>query len=248
MKSVIKFLISWACILHAGLTLAAPTRNPEGAKKEHQEESESVVFQFNNPLHQNILNQPTKPVKKLPDPEIDLLIHKMKKTVKLKNGVGISANQIGVPLQVFLTSSPMKRSVDPVYDVYINPVITRTSSSISCFWHGCLSAEGKKYGNVATWEKITVEAQDQKGNKFRRDLGGIDAIIFQHEFRHLLGGGYHQYASDFKEERELRRRMTEGRLKLIEPCRSGEKLLLEDYKVGESIEAYSKGQRKVASP
>ena len=48
-----------------------------------------------------------------------------------------------------------------------------------------------------------MSAVDAKGKAFTRDLIGLDAIVAQHEFRHLLGGSYHDHAKEFQEEKEL---------------------------------------------
>ena len=127
-------------------------------------------------------------------------------------------------------------------DVFINPVITQASKEKSCFWHGCLSSKGKKFGKVATWNSITIEAMDPQGRKFTRQLNGLDAIVAQHEFRHLLGGGYHDHAREFEDEMALLQKMMQRKIKMIEPCNNSEPFLLEDYKLGETIDQYA--QRK----
>ena len=236
---------SWVFIIYTGLTQAAPVTVTETFKEKAQDESANIVFQFDNPLHQSILNAPTKPVEKLPNPDVDLLIQNMLQVMRKKSGgAGISANQLGRPLQISVVGDPLAFDAEAPYTVYINPVITRVSQLTSCFWHGCLSSEGKKFGRVSTWQKITVTALDQEGNEFTKELDKLDAIVFQHEFRHLLGGGYHEHASDFKEESELMKLALSGKLKFVEPCQSGEKPLLEDYIIGETIEAYSKRKDK----
>ena len=244
-------------IVYAGMIQATPTAVTQPAKavtetvkseKQKQNKSTITIFQFDNPLHQNILNAPTQAVKKLPDPEVDLLINEMLQAMRKKTGgAGISANQLGRPLQISVVGNPLAFGADSPYTVYINPVITKVSQSTVCFWHGCLSAEGQKFGKVSTWQKITVVARDQKGDKFTRELDKLDAIVFQHEFRHLLGGGYHEHALDFKEEIELMKLALSGKLKLIESCSSGEKPLLDDYQVGETIDEYAERNKKKTS-
>ena len=233
------FFWGWLLVMYTSLTLAASVSH-EKESSEKKDDRSITVFQFGNPLHQDVLNQPAKPVSKLPDPDVDRLIEDMMEVLKRKVGsVGVSANQVGHPLQISITGNPMAMDSSGPYTVYINPVITKASKEISCFWHGCLSAEGDKFGKVATWQTVTVTALDAQGKKFTRELGSADAIVFQHEFRHLLGGGYHEHASDFKTEGELMKLALEGKLKFIEPCQSGEQPLLNDYIVGESIENYS---------
>lgn len=207
------------------------------------------IFQFANPTQAEILNKPSEPVKKLPDPEIDKLIEQMLVTMKqIAGSVGISANQIGKPLQISITKLPFPAKGAEPYQIYINPVITHASESLHCFWHGCLSAVGEKLGRVATWQTITVSAKDQQGKEFTRELQGLEAVIFQHEFRHLLGGGYLDHAFDFRTEQEMLvaagKEMKEKKFKYLEPCEHGEKPLLEGYKPGETIGQYAERIQK----
>src|SRR3989338_4574759 len=51
---------------------------------------------------------------------------------------------------------------------------------------GCLSVVGM-FGAITRAEKITVEAYNEKGEKFTRGASGLLAQIFQHEMDHLNG-------------------------------------------------------------
>ena len=198
-----------------------------------------VLFQFDNPEHKAILNTPTQPVRKLPDKRIDALIDAMQKLITA-NVAGISANQVGKPLQLFLIAPPPMTSSSIPAEVFINPVITKVSRQKVCFWHGCLSAKGKPFGKTATWSEITLQAQDAKGNRFTRDLKGMNAIVAQHEFRHLLGGGYHDHAREFHDEMELMRLIFQKKELYFEACDDEAPFLLSDYQPGERIEEYAK--------
>lgn len=212
-------------------TSAHPSKKKEPAKYE--------IFRFDNPSHQSVLNTPTQALKKLPDPEIDAFIKTMHAAMITNIGGGISANQLGKPWQIFLIGPPPMVTSTAPSDLFINPVIVSTSKDRSCFWHGCLSSKGEKFGKVATWNSVTIKAQNATGETFTRELKGLDAIVAQHEFRHLLGGGYHDHAKEFEHEMQLLRLMMQGKLKMIEPCDEKAPFLLDDYQVGESIEEYA---------
>ena len=204
------------------------------------------IYQYSNPEQETVLTSPTKAVAKLPDPEIDQLIVKMHAAMAGNMGGGISANQIGQSLQIFLIGPPPMINSSAPSDVFINPVITKTSSERSCFWHGCLSSKGEKFGKVASWNSITIEAYDPQGNKFTRELKGLDAIVAQHEFAHLLGRGYHHYAKDFEAEMNLMKKMMKREIKMIEACDESAPFMLEGYQLGETIESFSARQKKLA--
>ena len=232
---------------------AAPTpqnQTEPKPKKNLEADAGGGILQFANPLHQDMLNNSTQAVKKLPDPDIDRLIDSMLIKMRAnKGGVGISANQVGKSLQISIVTSPFTGD-STAYEVYINPVITEASESTHCFWHGCLSDSSDKFGKVSTWQTITVSAQDQKGKVFTKKLQGFDAIIFQHEFRHLLGGGYLDHSSAYRSEKEMIQammdQMQKGTFKHMESCDDGHKPLLDGYKTGEKIEEYAKRITKKA--
>ncbi len=165
----------------------------------------------------------------------------MIKAMKENQGVGISANQLGKPWQLFVINPflyPKPGNNIVPYKVYINPVIEKNSEERVCFWHGCLSAKADKMGKVATWKNITISAFDQKGQRFSEELTGIEAIIVQHEFRHILGGSYQDHAYDFEDELTLARKMLQGHERMFELCDLEKPLLLSDYRVGQTVTDY----------
>ncbi len=134
--------------------------------------------------------------------ELNTLIDSMYTIMLRKAGVGIAANQLGKRLQIFIieakVDNPRYEVLGPVTkQVFINPRITTASKERKNFWHGCLSAQGEKRGNVATFEWIEYECQNQKGEIQRGRVDGFAAVIFQHEFRHLMSGTYLDHANHF---------------------------------------------------
>ncbi len=51
---------------------------------------------------------------------------------------------------------------------------------------GCLSVT-KIYGTIKRFEKVKVEAYDEKGKKFTRGASGLFSQVIQHETDHLNG-------------------------------------------------------------
>jgi peptide deformylase len=160
-----------------------------------------------------------------------------------KAGVGIAANQIGKRLQMFIieakADNPRYKVLGPVAkQVFINPRITKVSDQRMNFWHGCLSAEGKERGNVATYEWIEYECRDERGNIHKARLDGFAAVIFQHEFKHLLNGTYLDVAKEFMPKAELDYQIGIGKVAFFGVANNSLPLLLADYKVGESLDEY----------
>lgn len=171
-------------------------------------------------------------------------------TMHHTQGIGIAAPQVGWDQQIFIIEADLDASryphlrkhpeLGPVpLQVFINPKIIKASIERVSYWHGCLSAHNAPRGLVATYKSIEVEAQDTEGVSFTAKLDFLASIIFQHEFRHLLGGLYIDHAKEFIPLSDLREKVLKSELSLfkVQPEESVP-LLLSDYQVGESIEAY----------
>lgn len=174
-------------------------------------------------------------------PELNTLIDSMNVIMQREEGVGIAANQIGKRLQIFIIEAmddnPRYKVLGSVKNqVFINPKITKVSKTRKNFWHGCLSAEGEKRGNVATFEWIEYECQNQEGETQRGRLDGFSAVIFQHEFRHLMKGTYLDHAQHFLSKEVLGQKLETGELPFFELASDTLPLLIEGYQLGKGLE------------
>ena len=165
-------------------------------------------------------------------------------TVMIKNsGVGIAANQLGKRLQIFIIEA---KDDNPRYKVlgqvekqlFINPIITKASTEKKNFWHGCLSAKDEKRGNVATYEWIEYQCQNQKGEVLTGRLDGFAAVIFQHEFKHLMNGTYLDVAKQFLSKTELDKKIASGELPFFEIASDTLPLLINGYTIGKTLNEY----------
>lgn len=117
------------------------------------------------------------------------------------DGVALAAPQIGISLRIFIVSAKVfiNEGDTPGPDaVFINPIITKRSKKIVTLDEGCLSVRWL-YGKTKRSEKVTVEAQDEHGNKFTWNGSGLLAQIFQHEIDHLDGILFIDHATDVEE-------------------------------------------------
>lgn len=101
-----------------------------------------------------------------------------------KDGVGLAAPQIGIPLRIFIVSGNILSSGKPL--ICINPEIKKRSKETKWLQEGCLSVRWT-YGEVKRHARVTLEAYDENGEKFMRGASGLLAHIFQHEVDHLDG-------------------------------------------------------------
>ncbi len=129
-----------------------------------------------NPL----LRKKSQKVEDFKSPEISTLIKQMVKTMRLNNGAGLSAIQVGVTLRLFVIE------VDYSLYVMMNPVIKSLSKDKAVMEEGCLSFPGV-FRPIERSKKTTVDYYDQSGAKNKLKAKGILARAIQHEYDHLEG-------------------------------------------------------------
>ncbi len=120
------------------------------------------------------------------DPSIKLLADRMYATVQdeASKGVGIAAPQIGINRNAVWVQRFDKKG-EP-FQFIINPKITWYSDIVRYGREGCLSIPdifGKVYRSLI----LRLEFYDLEGNFHDETVEGFTAVIFQHEFDHLLG-------------------------------------------------------------
>lgn len=113
------------------------------------------------------------------------VIRRMFELMYEANGIGLAANQVGLPFRFFVVNLNARPGNDDEELVFINPVITKPKGSL-VGEEGCLSLPGL-YGNVHRPEKVTIEAFDLKGQGFKIELDDLQARVVQHEVDHLDG-------------------------------------------------------------
>ena len=130
-----------------------------------------------------VFRQKTKPVEEINE-EILQLIADMKKTMLEKEGLGLAANQIGVPLSV-IAVNPKGAGVDQEPFVVINPELVKSSGEIERE-EGCLSVPGINEV-VARPAKVTVRGINEEGKPIEINAEGLLARVFMHELDHING-------------------------------------------------------------
>jgi peptide deformylase len=103
-----------------------------------------------------------------------------------EKGVGLAAPQLGYTKRIFAAHRILKKDVDPLRYVFINPEITKRSTAQEIGWEGCLSIPDT-YCKVQRSKEIVVEFLDKSGNKQKLKTSGFFARVIQHEIDHLDG-------------------------------------------------------------
>ena len=122
-----------------------------------------------------------------PNPSLVTLSKRLKMTMKLYGGVGLSANQCGVSERMFVIGT------DEFQMVCLNPKVIRQSETLAKNREGCLSFPGLFF-NVDRPEWIDVEYMDEYGTVKEGRLEGVSAQCFLHELDHLNGIKFISYA------------------------------------------------------
>jgi peptide deformylase len=100
-------------------------------------------------------------------------------------GIGLAANQVGLPFRLFVLNLTAKREEADQEHVFINPEIIRRKGTQEAE-EGCLSLP-KLYGQVRRADEIVVEAFDLDGRGFELTIDDLGARAIQHETEHLDG-------------------------------------------------------------
>lgn len=140
------------------------------------------IFVLNNKKEGKFLRTPVPEfnLAKANKKELRELIRKMRKIMKSSDGVGLSANQLGLNVRLFVAE------VDEKFYAVFNPKISKISPYKIPLEEGCLSVPDS-FGIVNRSEKITLTGIDLNGKTLKIKAWGMLARIFQHEVDHLDG-------------------------------------------------------------
>lgn len=131
------------------------------------------------------------------DGELETLVRDMFDTMYDDGGVGLAAQQIGVPLRLFVMDC------DGLKLVAANPEIISTEGEQSGE-EGCLSV-GKVHAELKRAERAVLRAQDMQGKTFEREASGLAARCFQHETDHCDGILFVRHLSPLRRDLVLRK-------------------------------------------
>lgn len=134
------------------------------------------------------------------DPPVDPreLAAALTKKMMEENGLGLAANQVGLPYRVFIMAA------NPPLAIF-NPRIVDTSTEQVMLEEGCLS-----YPNLFIKIKrpkiIKVRFNDMDGVVHTEKFTGMTARIFQHELDHLDGLDYTKRAHNIHYQRAMNKK------------------------------------------
>jgi peptide deformylase len=163
------------------------------------------IVKFGDP----VLDTKAAPVTKFDD-DLRTLVDDMFESMYAAHGVGLAAPQIGISRRIAVIDVTFKE--DPKQQlILINPEIIHTEGKISQN-EGCLSIPEFRE-NVTRPKKVTVRAQNTKGEFFEHTGEELLARAFCHETDHLNGKLYISHISALKRDlmkRKIRKLIKAG--------------------------------------
>jgi peptide deformylase len=118
------------------------------------------------------------------DNVIHALADDLAETMYAAPGIGLAANQVGIPLRIFVVDIAAEDERNDLH-VFINPEITEMRGR-HLWREGCLSFPDVAE-DVRRAEWVRVRALDTKGQQFEVEAEGLFAVAIQHETDHLNG-------------------------------------------------------------
>ncbi|TWT76414.1 Peptide deformylase [Planctomycetes bacterium CA13] len=137
------------------------------------------IIQYPHPT----LRYRSKPIRRV-DKDLRAIADEMLHLMYEFNGVGLAANQVNLPLRMFV-ANPSGQRDEGEEMILVNPELQMPRGNESD-QEGCLSLPGL-FGQVKRPKAIRLSAYDLKGNAIERDVDGFLARVLMHENDHLDG-------------------------------------------------------------
>ena len=155
-----------------------------GLKKPEQKVEPLSVFDERHPMMAEIMPEF---IGVLPNTSMTHLVKRLKMTMKLYSGLGLSANQCAVRERVFVIGT------DQFQMACINPKVIEVSEELIKDNEGCLSFPAF-FLKIPRPKWIEVEYTNENGERTQARLDGLTARCYLHELDHLNGVKFTNYA------------------------------------------------------
>ena len=100
-------------------------------------------------------------------------------------GIGLSANQVGLPFNMFVLGDHPEVEKGLKMTCF-NPIIISSSVEEETMKEGCLTFPFV-FLNITRPRKVVVKYEDENGDLKEGSLDGMISRVFQHEYDHMLG-------------------------------------------------------------
>ena len=135
---------------------------------------QSAIAPFNNDM---LKDEGFKDRKELSEAMFD--------TMKKYGGIGLSANQVGLPFNMFVIGDHPEVEKNLKMTCF-NPIIISSSVEEEVMKEGCLTFPFV-FLSITRPRKVVVKYEDENGDLKEGSLDGMISRVFQHEYDHMLG-------------------------------------------------------------
>jgi len=158
----------------------------------------------------DVLQQPADPVRNITEHEVKL-VQDMIETMYQAPGVGLAANQVGVPKRIMVTDPSAGEKKNQLVTI-INPRIVATDGE-QYEDEGCLSVPGFS-SPVVRPMRVAIQGVDLDGKEILVEGSDLLARAFCHEMDHLNGLFFLDHLSFIKRDmikRRIKRLVRQGK-------------------------------------
>ena len=120
-------------------------------------------------------------------------------------GIGLSANQVGLPFNMFVVGGHPQIENGMRLSCF-NPMIIEASEETIMMKEGCLTYPFL-FLNIKRPRKITLKYTDEDGDMKEAKLDGMMSRIVQHEFDHMQGIVFTEHVSKLKLDMAEKKRL-----------------------------------------
>ena len=131
------------------------------------------------------------------------LTDQMFESMKKYGGIGLSANQVGLPFNMFVMGDHPNLEKGMKLTCF-NPMIISKSEEEVVMEEGCLTFPFL-FLKITRPRKVVVKYTDENNELKEGQLDGMMSRIFQHEYEHMLGRTFTEHASKLKLDRAYKK-------------------------------------------
>ena len=131
------------------------------------------------------------------------LADKMFEAMKKYGGIGLSANQVGLPFNMFVMGDHPNLENGMKLTCF-NPMIISKSEEEVVMEEGCLTFPFL-FLKITRPRKVVVKYTDENNELKEGQLDGMMSRVWQHEYEHMLGRTFTEHASKLKLDRAYKK-------------------------------------------
>ena len=141
---------------------------------------DNMIYKLLEPEHKLLLH-PLPEITAETEPEDRKeLLDNMVETMKHYGGIGLSANQCGIPIRMFVFGD------NENYVPCFNPRIIETAGELIPIEEGCLTYPGL-FVKIFRPDMVTATFEDENRELHKETFTGLMARVFLHEMDHMEG-------------------------------------------------------------